>query len=45
MHPEQPSVHADLFDVPHEPFGLLYVSLMTVMAENKLETNPQQVEK
>jgi hypothetical protein len=42
VHPEQPPVFADQFDVPHEPFGLLHVSLMTVMTENKLETNQQQ---
>jgi hypothetical protein len=45
VHPEQPLVHADQFDLPHEPFGLLHVSLITVMTENKLKTNQQQVEK
>jgi hypothetical protein len=45
VHPEQPLVHADKFDLPYEPFGLLHVSLMTVMTENKLKTNQQQVEK
>jgi hypothetical protein len=44
VHPEQPSVHADQSDVPHEPLGLLHVPLMTVMTENKLETNEQQEE-
>jgi hypothetical protein len=42
VHPEQPHVHADHFDVPHEPLGLLHVPLMTVMTENKIETNQQQ---
>jgi hypothetical protein len=42
MHPEQPPGDADQFDVPHEPFGLIHVSLMTVMTENKLETNQEQ---
>jgi hypothetical protein len=39
VHPEQPLVHADQFDVPHEPLGNLHVPLMTVMTENKLKTN------
>jgi hypothetical protein len=42
VHPAQPPVHADQFDVPHEPLGLLHVPLMTVMTENKLKTNQQQ---
>jgi hypothetical protein len=42
VHPEQPPVHADQFDEPHESLGLLHVSLRTVMTENKLETNGQQ---
>jgi hypothetical protein len=44
VHPEQPPVHADQFDVHHEPLGLLNVPLMTVMTENKLETNQQEQE-
>jgi hypothetical protein len=48
VHPEQPPVHADEFDVPHDPphdpLGLLHVPLMTEMTENKLETNPQEEE-
>jgi hypothetical protein len=42
VHPEQNPVHADQFDVPHEPRGLHHVHLMTVMTENKLKTNQQQ---
>jgi hypothetical protein len=42
VHPEQPPVHADQFDAPHEPLGLLHVPLMTVMKENKLKTNEQE---
>jgi hypothetical protein len=42
VHLEQPPVHIDQFDVPHEPFGLLHVSQITVMTENKLDTNQQQ---
>jgi hypothetical protein len=44
VHPEQPPVHADQFDVRHEPLGLLHVPLMTVMTENKLKTNQQEQE-
>jgi hypothetical protein len=39
VHPEQPPVHADQFDVPYDPLELINVPLMT---ENKLETNQQQ---
>jgi hypothetical protein len=39
VHPEQPPVHADQFDVPHEPLGLLHVSLMTVMTVNSILMN------
>jgi hypothetical protein len=42
VHQEQPPVHADQFNVPHDPLELLHVPLMTVMTENKLETNGQQ---
>jgi hypothetical protein len=42
VHPEQPPVHADQFDVPHEPLGLHHVHLMTVMTENKLKTKQQE---
>jgi hypothetical protein len=42
VHPEQSPVHADQFDVRHESFGLLHVSLMTVITENKPETNQQE---
>jgi hypothetical protein len=45
VHPEQPPVHADQFDGPHEPLGLLNGPLMTVMAENKLKTNEEQEKK
>jgi hypothetical protein len=46
LHPEQPPVHADQFEVPHDPLELLNVSIMTEITENKLETNQQeQVEK
>ena len=31
MHPEQPPVNVDQFDVPHDPLGLLHVPLMTVI--------------
>jgi hypothetical protein len=44
VHPEQPPVHADQFDVPHEPLGLLNAPLMTEMIENKLKTNEEQQE-
>jgi hypothetical protein len=44
LHPEQPPVNADQFDVPHDPLGLLHVPPMTVMRENKLKTNQQQEE-
>jgi hypothetical protein len=42
--PEQPPVHADVFDVLHGPLGLPNVFLMTVMTENKLKTNQQEQE-
>jgi hypothetical protein len=42
VHPEQPPVHADQFDVPYDPLELINVPLMTVMTENKPETNQQQ---
>jgi hypothetical protein len=42
VHPKQPPVHADQFDVPYDPLELLNVPLMTVMTENKLKTNQQQ---
>jgi hypothetical protein len=42
VHPEQPPTNANQLDVPHEPLGLLHVPLMTVMTENKLETNQQE---
>jgi hypothetical protein len=42
VHPKQPPVHADQFDVPHEPLGLLYVPLMTVLTGNKFTTNQQE---
>jgi hypothetical protein len=42
VHPEQPPVNADQFNVPHEPLGLLQVPLMTVMTEKNLKTNEQQ---
>jgi hypothetical protein len=42
VHPEQPPVHADQFDVPHDPLELLNVPIMTEMTENKLETNQQE---
>jgi hypothetical protein len=46
VHPEQPPVYADQYDVLHEPLGLHHVPLVTVMTENKLKTNQeQQVEK
>jgi hypothetical protein len=44
VNPELPPVYADQFDAPHEPLGLLYVPLMTVMTENKLKTNQQEQE-
>jgi hypothetical protein len=28
VHPERPTVHADQFDVPHEPLGLLHVTVL-----------------
>jgi hypothetical protein len=28
VHPERPPVHADQFDVPHEPLGLLHVTVL-----------------
>jgi hypothetical protein len=28
VHPELPSVHADQFDVPHEPLELLHVPVL-----------------
>jgi hypothetical protein len=42
VHPEQPPVHPDQFDVPHELLELLHVPIMAVMTENKLKTNEQQ---
>jgi hypothetical protein len=42
VHPEQPPVHADQFDVLHEPLGLHHVPLMTVMTEKNLKTNQQE---
>jgi hypothetical protein len=43
--PEQPPVHADQFDVPHDPLGLLHALLIIVTTENKLKTNEQEVKK
>jgi hypothetical protein len=31
VHPGQPPVNADQFDVPHDPLGLLHVPPMTVI--------------
>jgi hypothetical protein len=42
VHAEQPPVHADQFEVPNEPLGLLNVPLMTVMTENELKTNEHE---
>jgi hypothetical protein len=28
VHPEQPPVHADLFDVPHDPLYLFHVPVL-----------------
>jgi hypothetical protein len=28
VHPEQPPVHADQFDVPHDPLALLHVPVL-----------------
>jgi hypothetical protein len=28
VHPEQPPVHADQFDVPHDPLELLHVTVL-----------------
>jgi hypothetical protein len=28
LHPEQPPVHADQFDVPHDPLELLHVTVL-----------------
>jgi hypothetical protein len=44
VHLELAHVHADSFNVPYEPLGLLHAPLMTVMTENKLKTNQQQEE-